>query len=210
MSYTRWLALAALVTAAACSNDSPTRIPAGQGLVHLQLTDAPFPFDSVKSVDIFVVRIDAKLADADSAECEKHLGDAAKDSSDWVTLAEPNRSIDLVALRGGKVSDIGQKALPVGTYRTLRLIIDPTKSSVSLKNGVVLTRTSLPAVYFPSAARSGIKVKLSKPVEVTEGNAATLTIDFSLDESFEIVGKSIQRFGLLFKPVIRATIAAGM
>ncbi|MFN8574418.1 MAG: DUF4382 domain-containing protein [Gemmatimonadaceae bacterium] len=209
MPYTRWVACAALIAATACASDSPTRIPAGQGMVSIQLTDAPFPFDSVKSVDIFVIRIDAKLADADSAECERHLGDTEKDSSDWVTLAEPNRSIDLVALRGGKVSDIGQKALPVGTYRSLRLVIDPSKSSITLKNGIVLTRTSLPAVYFPSAARSGIKVKLTKPIEVTEGNASTLLIDFSLDESFVIVGKSIQRFGLLFRPVIRATISAG-
>lgn len=204
MLSTRFLALALAGALVACGTSSPTKVPDGMGVLRVQLTDAPFPFDSVKSVDIFVVRVEARLADADSADCERHLSD--HDRGDWVSLAEPNRRIDLVALRGGKVADIGQRAIPPGTYRALRLIIDPSQSSVTLKNGFVLTNTSLPGVSFPRAERSGIKISLRDPVTVTEGNVATLVLDFSLDESFAIQSSSIKHFGLRFRPIIRATI----
>src|SRR5205085_1940402 len=87
-----------------------------------------------------------------------------------------------------------------------RLIIDPTKSSVTLKNGQVLSSTSSPSVTFPSASRSGIKIVLSKPVTIVAGTTTSLLIDFNVNNSFVMRGNSIQKNGLLFKPVIQATV----
>ncbi len=73
------------VAMAACSDSSGT----GSGKLTVQLTDAPFPFAEVARVDIFVVRIDAKSADTDSAEAAKE-----SEASGWTTIASPNASIN--------------------------------------------------------------------------------------------------------------------
>src|SRR5437016_1965868 len=83
---------------------------AGNGRLTVRLTDAAFPFDSVARADIFVVRIDAKLADTNdddaAAEVEdEHSEHATSDreghlknedpAHGWVTIATPNESYNL-------------------------------------------------------------------------------------------------------------------
>jgi Domain of unknown function (DUF4382) len=206
--FRRTLPLAALASAAAlgalaCGDDGLTATsPAasGSGTLVVQLTDAPFPFDSVKSVDVFVVRIDAKAAgtDADSAEAAKDTADADKGKDGWTTLAEPKAKIDLLTLQNGKTSTLGQTALPAGTYKAFRLIIDPKQSSVTLKSGDTV------AVTWPSAGRSGIKIQLDKDVTLGKDSTKTMVVDFDVSQSFVMRGLGMKN-GLLFKPVIRAT-----
>ena len=180
----------AALTTAGCSDSGTTANPTGQ--VNVQLTDAPFPFAQVKSVDIFVVRIDGKVAETDSAE------DADEsDSTGWKTLVSPNASINLLNLTNGKTANLGAATLPAGTYRGFRMIIDTDKSSITLNDG------SKPNVKWPSAGKNGIKIVLDEPVVVS--GTQTLLVDFDLGRSFRMRGNSISQNGLLFKPVIRAT-----
>ena len=182
--------------------------PAGgsAGTLVVQLTDAPFSTDSVKRVDMFVVRVDARQAEADSASTDHALSDDSAATDGWKTVASPNASFNLLSLQNGVAATLGQATLTAGTYNGFRLIIDPTKSSVTLKNGQVLTGTSSPGVTFPSASRSGIKIVLSQPVTIVAGKANNLLVDFNVNDSFVQRGNSIDRNGLLFKPVIHATI----
>lgn len=200
----RSLPTLALVALAACGTADSTSLSGGNGVLRLQLTDAPFPTDSVKSVDIFVVRVDARLAEGDSADAARGASDDSAGTGGWRTVARPNKAFDLLTLRNGAFAPIGQDTLPPGVYRGFRLIIDPTKSGVTLKGGMVLTGTSTPSVTFPSAARSGIKIVLTDGVRVGKDSTSTLRIDFDLDDSFVMRGNSIQRNGLLFKPVVKA------
>lgn len=199
------LLLAVALGALACGTTDVTSVPRGTGILRVQLTDAPFPFDSVKSVDIWVVRVDAKLAEADSNAAARGASDDSASVGGWTTISRPDRSFDLLTLRGGTVADIGQDTLPVGAYRGFRLVIDPSKSEVELKNGMVLTGSSDPSVTFPSASRTGIKVNLAQPITVGEDSTSTVLLDFDLDNSFVMRGNSITRNGLLFKPLIHAT-----
>ncbi len=201
-------AAASLVLGTACSSDStPAGLSGnGNGTVITRLTDAPFSSDSVKSVDIFVLRVDARGTDTDSANTDKALTSDSASANGWTTLATPNASFDLLSLQNGITATLGQATIPAGTYNGLRLIIDPSKSSVTLKNGMKLTSTSSPSVTFPSAARSGIKVNLSSPVTVTDGGTTSLLIDFDVNGSFVQRGNTIDKNGLLFKPVIKASI----
>ena len=201
--------LAALVvlTAAACA-DSTGSLPSGTGILRLQLTDAPFPSDSVKSVDIHVVRVDARLAESDSGEAARGASDDSASAGGWQTVARPNASFDLLKLRNGAFAPIGEDTLPAGVYRGFRLVIDPSKSGVTLKDGMVLTGTSDPSVTFPSASRTGIKIVLTQGITVGADSTSTLRIDFVLDNSFVMRGNSIRRNGLLFKPVVKATAVA--
>lgn len=202
------LAFAATSVAAidGCSSSSTSPgVATGIGTMIVQLTDAPFSSDSVSRVDIFVVRIDAKTADTDSTDAAKGVTDDSAGVTGWTTLATPNQKIELLALRNGITNVLGTKTIAAGTYRSFRLIIDPSQSSVTLKNGLVLTSTSTPNVSFPSASRSGIKVNLDKPVVVSEGGTTTALVDFDVSQSFVIRGSSIAGNGLTFKPVIRGT-----
>lgn len=196
-------ATAALV---ACGTDSGTS-PAASGSVSVSLTDAPFPFDSVARADLFVVRIDGKIADTDSAGAETGKNDDSHSntdpSRDWVTLAAPNQAFNLLDLQNGKSVNLAQTTLPSGTYRGFRLILDVDKSSITLKNGTLLTVAN-GGIKFPSAGRSGIKINLAQPFTVVSGKSQMI-VDFDLGHSFVMRGNSIGLNGLIFKPVIRAS-----
>jgi hypothetical protein len=195
----------------ACDSSSAPKT----GVLAVALTDAPFPVDQVSRADVFVVRIDARKADAtESDAAEGADADNATNtdpSRGWVTVAAPDASFDLLALRDGKVTNLGQATLPTGRYRGFRLVIDPRKSSVTLTDGTVLTGTSSPGIVWPSAGRTGIKIDLSQPIDVVE-NGTQMVVDFDLGNSFVLRGTTIEENGLLFKPVVRATasvLAAG-
>lgn len=72
--------------------------------------------------------------------------------------------------------------------------------------GTVLTSSSSPSVTFPSAAQSGIKVNLGKPITISTDGTTTALVDFDVSRSFVIRGNTIDANGLLFKPVVRGTV----
>ena len=182
------IAVTGAVALAACG-DSTASIT---GQLGVQLTDAPFPFGQVSRADIFVVRIDAKVADVDSLEAS----DETK-TSGWTTIATPNKSINLLTLTGGTTTNLGASALATGTYKGFRMIIDASQSSITLTDG------SKPTIKWPSAGHTGIKINLDHDITVTKDSSA-MVLDFDLGRSFVMRGNSISQNGLLFKPSIRA------
>lgn len=199
--------IAALATAgvfaAACANSTTE---AGRGTLAVQLTDAPFPTDSVLRVDVFVVRVDARMADTDSASAARGASDDSANTGGWTTITRPNQIVNLLAYRNGAFLPLGNAGVAAGNYNGFRLVIDPSKSSLTLKNGAVLTSTSTPNVLFPSGARSGIKILFLSPVLVAANDTTTVLVDFMVNDSFVMRGNSISQNGLLFKPVIKGTV----
>jgi hypothetical protein len=175
------------LTLGACSDSSGTN----SGLLTVRLTDAPFPFSDVARVDVFVVRVDARTSTPTDAEASD-----ASNAQGWTTIANPNTSINLLDLGAGRTMNLGATTLATGTYNGFRLIIDPTKSSITLNDG------STPSIAFPSAAQTGLKVNLDKPIALTE-NGSVMTLDFDVGSSFVMRGNSAKN-GFNFKPVIRA------
>lgn len=172
---------------AACSDSSGT----GTGSLSVRLTDAPFPFAQVASVEVFVVRVDAKQA---STTDEEAADENNKDG--WTTVATPNALINLLDLGDGKTMNLGATTLPTGNYQSFRLILDTDQSSITLKDG------STPPIFFPSAAHSGIKVNLDEPIQLTE-DGSVMTLDFDIGRSFVMRGNNPAN-GFNFKPVIHA------
>lgn len=182
------LAALAAIGAGLAACDAP-----GSGTMTVRLTDAPFPFAEVSRVDVHVVRVDARTADATTTEAAN-----VSDHSSWTTIASPNAVINLLELANGTTTNLGSATLPTGTYSGFRIVIDPSKSSVTLKDG------SKPDVQWPSAAQTGIKVNLDRPVSLT-ANGSVVILDFDVGRSFVMRGNSIRNNGLLFKPVVRGT-----
>ncbi|HZI42720.1 MAG TPA: DUF4382 domain-containing protein, partial [Gemmatimonadaceae bacterium] len=198
------LALGALLFATACSDStSPT---GNNGTLVTRLTDAPFPTDQVKSVDVFVVRVDARQTDVTDADANTALDDQSSATSGWKTVARPNKSFDLLSLQNGIAATLGQANLPAGTYSGFRFVIDQSKSSATLKDGTVLSGGSVPGIKFPSAGQSGIKILLADPVKIVANTETDLLVDFDVGQSFVLRGNTIDKNGLLFKPVISASV----
>jgi hypothetical protein len=196
--------LAAGALLAACGDKSTTA--SANGTMAVQLTDAAFPTDSVARVDLFVVRVDARVAAADSSAAASGAPDDSATMNGWTTLASPGESINLLAYQNGAALPLGQASLAPGSYLGFRLVIDPTRSSVTLKSGMVLSGTSTPSISFPSAARSGIKVNLTQPVVVIAHDTTTVLVDFMVGSSFVMRGNSISQNGLLFTPVVQGSV----
>jgi hypothetical protein len=210
---------AALVGAAACSDSTG----AGTGTVGVRLTnqsvaasvaadligadtESPLPAGSVKSVDIFVVRIDARAQEPTDDDAAQDTEEAESSKDGWVTVAEPNASFDLMKLADGTNTFLGDAKVAVGSYNGFRLIIDPAKSSITLNDAsnTVIGGESIVGLKFPSADKTGLKIKLSGgAVDVKEGETSTLVVKFDVSQSFVVRGGSIEQNGLLFKPVIR-------
>lgn len=210
----------------ACSESTGTNEAPGKGTVEIRLKDHPFWFDSVAAVNVFVVRIEARLADVDSTEMEvdDHDGgrsDSARVPDDsgraegdtldvhehrWVTIATPDTTFNLLDLQNGVTAFLGTAVVDSGNFRALRLIIDPSKSSIVLKNGTVLTGDSSPFARFPSGAEVGIKVIIDQDgtIHIRPHHRSSLVIDFDLEHSFVMRG-FLWGNGLLFTPVLHAT-----
>jgi uncharacterized protein DUF4382/uncharacterized protein DUF4397 len=198
------LTLGALLLATACSGSTS---PSGSnGTLVTRLTDAPFPTDQVKSVDIFVVRVDARQSDVTDADANTALDDQSSATSGWKAVATPNKSFDLLSLQNGIATALGEANLPAGTYSGFRLVIDQSKSSATLKDGTVLSGGSTPGIKFPSAGQSGIKIVLADPVKIVANTETDLLVDFNVGQSFVMRGNTIEQNGLLFKPVISASV----
>lgn len=202
----RILALATAFGAFLACSDPADPMTAGDGRISLRLTDAPFPLDSVESIDVFVVRVEARLEASTDVEAAMDVEGASASADGWVVLATPNASFDLMTLQGGATIPLGDGTVEAGAYRSIRLILDTDQSSVTLKNQVTLTGGSSPSILFPSAGKTGIKVLFDTPIEVEAGTTTEVLLDFDAGESFVLRGNTILQNGLLFKPVIRASV----
>lgn len=208
-----WGTIAAVAVAAACATEKVTGPGPGRGMLVARLTDAPTPLDSIKAVNLFVVRVDARRAEVrDSADVDmdldrehsfdddNHEAEHA-DSTQWVTIAAPNRAFNLLELQGGVTAFLGATAADTGHFKAIRLVIDPTRSSIVLADGTVLSMTSNPPVEFENRGRHGLLVEFDDDVNVREGDTTTITLDIRLESSVALRGRTI-RDGFIFRPVV--------
>jgi hypothetical protein len=202
----------------ACADNAVTaaRVQPGQGTIAVQLIDDPSALDSIASVNIFVVRVDARVKVADTVAADSGVdGDGdfddrgrnwdhdRADSTAWVTIASPNKLINILELQNGDTALLDSAVLDTIKFHSMRIIIDPSQSNVTLKSGTVLTSTSTPSVDFFSRGRFGILVDLDSDVVVKPGTTTTVTLDFRLGDSIALRGHSIGQDGLVIRAVVR-------
>lgn len=188
--------LAGLGLLAACGGGgSSGDSSAGEvGTLRMSLTDAPACYEHVY-VTVDQVRVHQSST-------------AGDDDGGWVDipLAMPQR-IDLLTLTNGVLAELGQTALPAGTYTQIRLVLAGNGTSAPHANAIVLagdaSGTEIP-LKTPSAQQSGLKLNTHFEVEADE--VLDVVLDFDACKSIVKAGNS----GLyLLKPVIAVIPLAG-
>ena len=192
-------AAAALLLLAGCRSDDVAQPRTGAGATRTLLTDDPFPYDRVARVDLHVVSVSASLS-----------ADTGSSAGGFVTLATPDRRIDMLALQNGVTAELGTTTLPTGAITAVRMIIDTDKSSITLKDGTVLTGSSTPGIHWQSSAgRPTLDALVQEQIAVPD-SGAQVVLDFDVGRAFitpqEIDPSSTDR-GFVFSPVVRAADA---
>lgn len=167
---TALLLATSLVAGAACYQDD-TGGPAGARPSRVLLTDAPFPFDSVQSVNLYIVKIQATKSTDTS-------GGAG--SEPWETIVAPHRAFNLLALQQGLTAVVGEGALPAGRYLAVRMIVNTDSSSIIWSNG---TPAQVNWQNFTGTPEMPLYALVESPVDVPQ-EGADIVLDFDLGRSF--------------------------
>ena len=168
------LAAATLLAAGGCYQDETTTpAPSRKPLARVLLTDAPFPYDSVASVNVYVVSIDASS------------GLDTSGGGDWVRVASPEKTFDLLTLQHGTTAFLGEGELDARQYRAIRMVIDADKSSIVYNNGAP------PPVHWPWPGSGAITMYalVEEPLDfsapaIAASGEAVIVIDFDVGRSF--------------------------
>jgi Domain of unknown function (DUF4382) len=191
LSFALLAAVATTVAAGACYQDDSTGMnTANRRATRVLITDAPFPFDTVQSVDVYIISI--------SASAESDTGGNA-DNVQWVPIVEPHRQINLLSLQRGDTTLLGEKEIPASQYRSVRVIIDVDSSAIRFKNG------SLAVVHWGGAGRQEIHSFVEAAMEVPD-SGASIVLDFDVGKSFAYDNRGDGAFD--FFPWIRAVNVA--
>ena len=161
------LLAAALLAGTACYEEDATGLNLNGGIANVLLTDAPFPFDSVARVEVYVVSIAASTS----------TDTTAPGAQGWVTITAPNKRFDLLELQQGKTELVGAGQLPAGQYRAVRMVIDTDSSGIFLTDGREAT------VHWPVSGALALNALVESPVAVPEAGA-DIVIDFDVGRSF--------------------------
>jgi hypothetical protein len=186
---------AVLLLALVACTDTGSHDPGAEPTTRVLLTDAPFPFDRVERVDVHVVSVSGSLSADTSAE------------GSFVTLATPNRRIDLLALQNGVTDELGALELPEGVITAVRLVIDTDSSSITLEDGTVLTGSSTPGIAWQSSAgRPVLNALIHEQIQVPD-TGGTVVIDFDVGKAFitpQEIDPASTDSGFIFSPVFHA------
>lgn len=152
------------VVLVACYQDE-VAAPVLTGSATVLLTDAGFPFELVERVEVYVSEISAST-DTDTS-----------DSHNWVTIARPGRTFDLLALQQGKTAFAGHGDVPVASYRMVRVSLIGDSSRVIMRDG------SEAAVRWPLPGEFSLHAWVERPLAVTEGGVR-IVVDIDVGRSF--------------------------
>jgi hypothetical protein len=160
--------LAVTMIAAGCYQDDGTGAPNSTPMTTVLLTDAPFPFDTVQSVNVYVISV--------SISAEADTGSDADDMT-WVEVTAPHRQINLLELQQGDTALLGSGQIPAGQYRAVRLILDGDSSNIRYKDG------SLAAVHWGGSGQQAIHAFVEAAMDVG-AQGTDIVIDFDVGRSF--------------------------
>lgn len=135
-------------------------------IVRVNITDDPFPFDSVGSVNIYVDSIEATA-----------VFDTSGGTQAWVTLATPHQAVNLLDYQDGTLAFLGQSSASPGQYRSVRMTIDVDSSSI------IATTGSKAVVNWGQTGPVTLYALVSPALAIGD-SISDLVIDFDVGRSF--------------------------
>ena len=162
---------------ASCSES--TSLENSQGQITLTMGDSPAGFDQI---NISILRVEAHVTGADS-------------NNGWVVINNNEAIYDLLKLKNGVTTIIGNSSLAIGHYSQIRLII-------GAGSNIVVDGVTYP-LEIPSGEQTGIK--LNHEFEILEDLNYELFLDFDAELSILLTGSG----QYIMTPVIRI-IPAGI
>lgn len=169
--------------AVACGSDSGTT-----GQIAVRITDSPV--DDIESAVVWISSV--------------YLIGGTETTGNRYTVTATPQQYDLLDLTDGVTAALGTATIPTGDYTQMRLVVDSAR--VTLKAGKTFSDgSSSKTLQTPSAQRTGIKVNFSGPVHVAPGQTI-LVVDFDVSRNFVFTGPAANPTGVLFKPVLHATV----
>jgi hypothetical protein len=167
---------------------------AGQGTLSTSLTDSST--DEYQAVYVTIARVDVH-----------HDGDGA-----WETVAEPNKTYDLLELVNGVRETLGIATLDTGHYTQMRLIIGDSPEPGALNmfstlhpyaNYVVNLDDEIFELKVPSGPNTGFKIV--NGFDINENQTTELILDFDASRSIVKAGSKDK---YLLKPTVKVLNAA--
>jgi hypothetical protein len=190
------LALGLAALAACDASEIGPQVP-GSGRTAVLLTDAPFPFDGITRVDIYVKEI-ALTTTLDTTD----------GGPGWLVVATPERTFNLLDLQNGSTALLGESDVPPGQYRAVRLVFDPARSTMTDSEGRTIGTAETPGAPGINWQAKGATPNLFALVEeamAIDENGEEIVIDFDVGRSFLYDGAG----GFTFLPYLRAITRAG-
>ncbi|MEE8251302.1 MAG: DUF4382 domain-containing protein [Gemmatimonadales bacterium] len=180
------------------TTNPPIPTPTPANATRILLTDDPFPYDRIERVDLYFVSVSASLTPDTST------------TASFVTLAEPNRLINLLALQNGVTDELGAVVLPTGAITAVRVVIDTDSSSMTLNDGRVLNSTSTPGIAWQSSAGRPVLNALIHEQIMVPDTGAIVAIVYDVGRAFiptQVVNPTSTDSGFIFSPVLSAADA---
>jgi len=172
-------ALTFVTCARAPSHDNET----GSDTLTISITDAPFPYETVKSAVVAIRRVELRGSDG--------LYHTLMDFGE-------GHEVDLVPLRNGVAERLGGAAPPAGLYDAIRVTLEAREIVID-DAGLLLRFTE----FVHDAADATVEAELVEPIEVDPGTLKSLLLDLDLARSFLLEGPEAID-GFRFAPVLRA------
>ncbi len=163
--------LAVATIAVGCYQDDARNLGPARRLptAKVLLTDDPFPFDSVQSVQVYIVSI--------AVSTHPDTGTSA-DSMHWVTVAAPHRQVDLLTLQQGMTDSLGIGEVTADQYKAVLVTINVDSSAgIRFKNG------SPAVVRWNGSGQESYGVFVEAPINIPD-TGAVIVIDFDVGRSF--------------------------
>lgn len=192
------LGLTGALLVASCNTSETGPQSPSDGRTSIFLTDAPFPFDGISRVDIYIESIALALS-ADTSDA----------GPPWITVARPNRVFNLLDLQNGTTALLGGADVPEGQYQAARVIFDPERSSLTDNEGRGIGTTTTPGTpginWQAKGEHPSLFALVEEPMAVDQ-NGTDIVIDFDVGRSFLYDGNG----GFTFIPWLRAITRSGL
>ena len=202
---------AALLGLSGCgdSASSDTTSSSNSGSLSVLLTDAPGDYSAVY-VTIDEIRVhkagedsSSDINSTDDNETYESSTDINNSDSSWLSVAEPHKTYNLLALQNGLTEELGEANISTGKYTQMRLVLGDQED-----NGTNILGNPHPYAHYVVFTNGSDVSKLKVPSNVIKQNhnfvvlpdsKLTLTIDFDANKSITEAGGSGQ---YILKPVL--------